>query len=313
MSTRSPIWDSNMLDLVEGQNVPGCLDNEPQWNKFHIWHAVIFPWLCPMPLRASLGNSLSTSISLSSASIDVEILSPDLQLHCEHKVNVMISPRHDESSYDKQWKRFILGGGSSATLQVSPRYGMTYFKFSSSQVRPGLRNDTDTKVAAWPSRSHDLVIHHHPLTLNCHTWLVKDADSVQTVVCPIHDTVSSVVSLTNVSSSLGISGIAGTSVVSSSLTIIHTHMHNNEPVFPQTKKIYPASSKVHLSTSANLQIKQTYVNVAATSDAIIQTAGSISWAQTNIDSGTGFSSTTDLSPTRELTSTYTKRERFFRS
>ena len=141
MSTRSPIWDSNMLDLVEGQNIPGCLDNEPQWNKFHIWHAVIFPWLCPMPLRASLGNSLSTSISLSSASIDVEILSPDLQLHCEHKVNVMISPRHDESSYDKQWKRFILGGGSSATLQVSPRYGMTYFKFSSSQVRPGLSQE----------------------------------------------------------------------------------------------------------------------------------------------------------------------------
>lgn len=106
MSTRSPIWDSNMLDLLEGQNIPGCLDNEPQWNKFHIWHAVIFPWLCPMPFRASLGNSLFTSISLSSASIDVEILSPDLQLHCEHKVNVMISPRHDESSYDKQWKRF---------------------------------------------------------------------------------------------------------------------------------------------------------------------------------------------------------------
>ena len=158
MSTRSLIWDSNMLDLLEGQNIPGCLDNEPQWNKFHIWHAVIFPWLCPMPFRASLGNSLFTSISLSSASIDVEILSPDLQLHCEHKVNVMISPRHDESSYDKQWKRFILGGGSSATLQVSPRYGMTYFKFSSWQVRPGLRNDTDTKVAAWPSRSHDLVI-----------------------------------------------------------------------------------------------------------------------------------------------------------
>ena len=226
--------------------------------------------------------------------------------------------RHDitQTRWIKLWqavKKILLGGGSSATLQVSPRYGMTYFKFSSSQVRPGLRNDTDTKVAAWPSRSHDLVIHHHPLTLNCHTWLVKDADSVQTVVCPIHDTVSSVVSLTNVSSSLGISGIAGTSVVSSSLTIIHTHMHNNEPVFPQTKKIYPASSKVHLSTSANLQIKQTYVNVAATSDTIIQTAGSISWAQTNIDSGTGFSSTTDLSPTRELTSTYTKRERFFRS
>lgn len=94
------------------------------------------------------------------------------------------------------------------------------------------------------SRSGD---HHHRLTLNCHTWLVKDAYSVQTV-CPIQDTVSSVVSLTNVSSSLGISGIAGTSVVSSSLTIIHTHMHNNEPVFPDQED----SSCIIQSSSLNL-------------------------------------------------------------